>query len=469
MYDRDHGRAAGSDLARSKPAAEARGPESRSADNGPTQVDPLLRTLSAGPGVSPGRTRALLGLTISRTPYRAQRSLLELQRSHGNRHVRRLISRSLETEGETVDRPEIEGAIESARGSGQALDSGVRRRMDSAFGADFSGVRVHTDDRADRLNRSLDARAFTTGQDIFFRQGEYQPSSSAGGTLLAHELTHVVQQTGNVRAKLTIGQPGDRYEQEADRVAEQVVRMPESSGVEQAGRARTMCPECEEEQSLQTSTTSLQRGLATSGSSGAAQSLMETDEGTETIAVNRLENEATTTVNGGGGTASSSCSVTGSFTTIPSGSLAATVSGGRLRASFSMIGEFSPSIPCNCSGGEYRQYVRGRFTRNGSNVTHRLCGTNLHPTNYQEDCGIFGGTTYKYGYRSIHFGNSYFTNPDQATGCRFVGYDSPGIGGASGDTVAVNLDFLGALIDTDNGNKVLAASAWSVVGSATLP
>jgi hypothetical protein len=134
-----------------------------------------------------------------------------------------------------------------------------------------------------------------------------------------------------------------------------------------------------------------------------------------------------------------------------------------------MIGEFSPSVPCNCSGGEYRQYVRGRFTSNGSNVTHRLCGTNLHPTNYQEDCGVFGGTTYKYGYRSIKFGNSYFTNPDQATGCRFVGFDRPGIGGASGDTVSVNLDFLGGLIDTDNGNRVLAASMWSVVGSATLP
>jgi ribonuclease HI len=120
--------------------------------------------------------------------------------------------------------------------------------MDRAFGSDFSGVRVHTDDRADRLNRSLDARAFTTGKDVFFRQGEYQPGSPAGNKLLAHELTHVVQQTENVRAKMTIGQPGDRYEQEADRVAEQVAAMPESSGVGKAGagNSRAMCPECEE-------------------------------------------------------------------------------------------------------------------------------------------------------------------------------------------------------------------------------
>jgi hypothetical protein len=68
----------------------------------------------------------------------------------------------------------------------------------------------------------------------------------------------VVQQTGNVRAKLTIGQPGDRYEQEADRVAEQVVGMPESSGAGKVGawNSRTMCPECEEERSIQTSTAS---------------------------------------------------------------------------------------------------------------------------------------------------------------------------------------------------------------------
>jgi len=237
MYDRDHGRAAGLDLARSKPAAETRELESHAAES--------------KSGVSPGRAGALLGLTLSRTPYGAQRALLELQRSHGNRHVQRLISRSLATEGETVNSPDIEGAIDSARGSGQTLDSAVRRQMDNAFGSDFSGVRVHTDDRADQLNRSLGARAFATGKDIFFGQGEYQPGSPSGKKLLAHELTHVVQQTGNVRAKLTIGQPGDRYEQEADRVAEHVVGMPESRGVGHAGAgsSQTMCPECEEEQS----------------------------------------------------------------------------------------------------------------------------------------------------------------------------------------------------------------------------
>jgi hypothetical protein len=68
--------------------------------------------------------------------------------------------------------------------------------MERAFEADFSGVKVHTDTEADIMNRQLNARAFTTGQDIFFREGEYSPSSGSGQKLIAHELTHVVQQTG---------------------------------------------------------------------------------------------------------------------------------------------------------------------------------------------------------------------------------------------------------------------------------
>jgi hypothetical protein len=64
------------------------------------------------------------------------------------------------------------------------------------MGADFSGVKVHTDSQSDQLNKSIQAKAFTTGQDVFFRQGAYEPSSQGGQELIAHELTHVVQQNG---------------------------------------------------------------------------------------------------------------------------------------------------------------------------------------------------------------------------------------------------------------------------------
>jgi hypothetical protein len=91
---------------------------------------------------------------------------------------------------------ELESSIQRARGSGQSLDANLQRSMGQVMGADFSGVKVHTDSQSDQLNQSIQAKAFTTGQDVFFRQGAYEPSSRGGQELIAHELTHVVQQNG---------------------------------------------------------------------------------------------------------------------------------------------------------------------------------------------------------------------------------------------------------------------------------
>lgn len=97
-------------------------------------------------------------------------------------------------QGGTSATPDLEASIEQARGGGQTLSKDIRMSMEQAFGADFGGVKIHTDAQSDMLNRSIQARAFTTGQDIFFRQGAYKPGSQDGQELLAHELTHVVQQ-----------------------------------------------------------------------------------------------------------------------------------------------------------------------------------------------------------------------------------------------------------------------------------
>ncbi|MEQ8961581.1 MAG: DUF4157 domain-containing protein [Coleofasciculus sp. C2-GNP5-27] len=96
-------------------------------------------------------------------------------------------------EGASVSQ-DVEQGIQQAKGGGQGLDESVREPMEQAFGADFTGVKVHAGGNADQLNRSISARAFTTGQDIFFKQGEYNLGSRGGQKLLAHELTHVVQQ-----------------------------------------------------------------------------------------------------------------------------------------------------------------------------------------------------------------------------------------------------------------------------------
>jgi Domain of unknown function (DUF4157)/Actin-fragmin kinase, catalytic len=94
--------------------------------------------------------------------------------------------------------PDLESAINSARGNGQSMGADLQAKMGEAIGADFSSVKIHTDSQSDQMNRSIQAKAFTTGQDIFFRQGAYDPGSSSGQELIAHELTHVVQQSGNL-------------------------------------------------------------------------------------------------------------------------------------------------------------------------------------------------------------------------------------------------------------------------------
>ncbi|NEP00810.1 MAG: DUF4157 domain-containing protein [Symploca sp. SIO2E9] len=101
-------------------------------------------------------------------------------------------------EGGMAATPELESSIQQARGSGVPLTQSIRKPMEQSFGADFSGVRVHTDSQSDQLNQSIQARAFTTGKDIFFQQGEYNPQSRGGQELIAHELTHVIQQNRSV-------------------------------------------------------------------------------------------------------------------------------------------------------------------------------------------------------------------------------------------------------------------------------
>lgn len=115
-------------------------------------------------------------------------------------------------------------------GGGAPMDAGTRGTMESRFGRDFSGVRLHTGPAADRAAAGVSARAFTVGQDIVFGSGEYAPQSPAGQRLLAHELTHTIQQSGAAspgpQMALRVSQPGDPLEREADRVAAQVMSGP---------------------------------------------------------------------------------------------------------------------------------------------------------------------------------------------------------------------------------------------------
>src|SRR5262249_46579641 len=113
------------------------------------------------------------------------------------------------------------GAVRAQLGTGRALDSGARTRMESAFGHDFSGVRIHTDSRAASLSTDLNARAFTIGSDVAFGSGEYNPGTPVGDALLAHELAHVVQQGGgNGRASGPMPKSSDQSSQSSHLEAE---------------------------------------------------------------------------------------------------------------------------------------------------------------------------------------------------------------------------------------------------------
>ena len=125
---------------------------------------------------------------------------------------------------------EFETSLNHARSGGSTLEPKLQTQMGTAMGADFSGVRVHTDTQADQLNRSIQAKAFTTGQDIFFRQGTYAPQNHQGQELIAHELTHVVQQTGTQQAPVQRKLSNEKIEEYKEVVALEsvsIVEMPE--------------------------------------------------------------------------------------------------------------------------------------------------------------------------------------------------------------------------------------------------
>jgi len=144
--------------------------------------------------------------------------VLSLQRTLGNQRVSELLrkpSLAASTEKQTVQ-PGIAGP-------GRALEPPIRAEMESRFGRDFSRIRIHAEAEADTSAHALDAQAYTVGQDIVFRAGQYAPHTERGRRLLAHELAHTLQQrpiVGLAGEALQAGRPGDRLEQEAEVAAQ---------------------------------------------------------------------------------------------------------------------------------------------------------------------------------------------------------------------------------------------------------
>jgi hypothetical protein len=99
-------------------------------------------------------------------------------------------------EGVSHASPALTNQINSTKGNGQSLPNNTQKELGNKMGADFSNVNIHTDDNAVQMNTELGAKAFTHGNDVYFNEGNYNPTSSEGKHLLAHELTHTIQQSG---------------------------------------------------------------------------------------------------------------------------------------------------------------------------------------------------------------------------------------------------------------------------------
>jgi hypothetical protein len=105
---------------------------------------------------------------------------------------------------------DLESRLNATKGSGSPLPDETRSSMESAFGTDFSGVRVHTNSGAVQMNQELGAQAFTHGSDVYFNSGKYDTGSREGNRLLGHELTHVVQQSKSIGRKMVQRQNGKK-------------------------------------------------------------------------------------------------------------------------------------------------------------------------------------------------------------------------------------------------------------------
>lgn len=154
----------------------------------------------------------------------------------GSISVERLAARTIpaatpETRGQvaTEARRNNEGyvsPVSKAKSPGQSLNTATRVFMESRFGYDFSNVRVHTDTSAAESARAINALAYAYGRDIYFGAGQFQPGTASGNRLIAHELSHVVQQRGREttqRRAIPVGERQDASEARADAVADAVV------------------------------------------------------------------------------------------------------------------------------------------------------------------------------------------------------------------------------------------------------
>ena len=124
---------------------------------------------------------------------------------------------------------DLESQINAIKGGGRPLEESERAYFEPRFGYDFGQVRMHTDTRAAETAQAVNAQAYTVGRDVVFGAGKYAPGTGEGRRLMAHELTHVVQQMGDsIQRKRAIDPPNNRFERELDGIGRTIMPVPVS-------------------------------------------------------------------------------------------------------------------------------------------------------------------------------------------------------------------------------------------------
>lgn len=368
---------------------------------------------------------------------------------------------------------QVTSKINNSSGKGNPLPKNTLHEMGSSFGADFSNVNVHHDSESVDMNKELNAQAFTHGSDIYFNEGKYDPASSAGKFLLAHELTHVIQQRGldeKVQRDLAIepsnpdvAEPiltpdgirnaiifnNERYGQSSVRLIQDIV-------------GATVTGTMNDETIRLIALFQAQNGLKADGMVGPntfdqMTSELAAEGVSQDTCLNMFNVGVVSPMEIHAGAAPNTANIFGHFDV-------------EIR--------FSPH--CDCSRFEYRQFISGSVTLNGTSLNNQF---SIPPGNVLPAVGNFiedGNTTLpnngRFGHRNLPASqgilNQYTdsTNSiDMDNGCKFRSFDEPGVIGApanTGDIYVFDFRFFG---DIRKDGQMIERKFWSVRETITIP
>lgn len=358
----------------------------------------------------------------------------------------------------------LASTLSQNKGNGSALSSATNATMSQAFGTDFSHVNIHQGSAATQMNQELGARAFTNGSDIYFNQGQYAPNSSEGKRLLAHELTHVVQQgaaqSNLIQRDLATPPPAVAPPAQPDLTPAEIASALRFNKRRYNNRGTQLIQDLigpakagtwVEADILAIADMQERFGLQKDGKVGEAFfRFLDTEVSNEKLA--KTNANCLTSLN----------------ITRNAQIITPLVNGADMGRFFTMQAQF-PAY-CNCADYEYRQFIRGHFTHERAGVvTDEGSWFSVLPAGrlnaaWQED-GDTTAAALNYGHRTQpqEAINRYVNDAgglDMANGCRYRGNDTPGgqyrgnviAAPTTGDTLDILVEFRGEV--QRNGNPV---------------